>query len=61
MEVAAGEQTFPVGLGLSFRFDPRFATPPDWGTDLRPYLFISNDSFDSTIFGARLRRAIAAP
>ncbi len=61
VEVAAGEQTFPVGLGLSFRFDPRFATPPDWGTDLRPYLFISNDSFDSTIFGARLRRAIAAP
>ena len=30
-DVAAGEQTFPVGLGLTFRFDPSFATPPNWG------------------------------
>ncbi len=56
-DVAAGEQTFPVGLGLTFRFDPSFATPPNWGTDLRPYVFISNDSFAGTVFGARVKRA----
>jgi Tol biopolymer transport system component len=50
--VAAGEQAFPVGLGVSFRFDPRFALPPNWAEDLRPYIFISTDSFAGTILGA---------
>jgi hypothetical protein len=56
LEVATGEQAFPVGAGVSIRFDPRFEAPPDWWTDLRPYIFISNDSFAGTIFGARVRR-----
>ena len=43
--IAAGEQSFPVGVGVSFRFDPRLATPPDWATDLRPYIFLSNNGF----------------
>ena len=55
--VAAGEQSFPVGVGVSFRFDPRLVTPPDWGTDLRPYIFISNDSFAGTVLGTRVMRA----
>ena len=43
--IASGEQSFPVGVGVSFRFDPRLATPPDWATDLRPYIFLSNNGF----------------
>jgi hypothetical protein len=61
LDIAIGEQAFPVGLGLSFRFDPHFVTPPDLGTDLRPYIFISNDSFAGTILGARLKRPATAP
>lgn len=57
LNVSAGEEAFPVGIGLSFRFDPRFATPPDWATDLRPYIFLSTDSFAGTVLGATsLRR-----
>jgi hypothetical protein len=56
LNVAAGEQSFPVGLGLSFRFEPSFATPPNWTADLRPYIFISTDSFAGTILGTRLTR-----
>jgi len=56
LNVAAGERSFPVGLGLSFRFDPTFATPPNWTTDLRPYIFLSTDSFGGTILGMRLTR-----
>jgi hypothetical protein len=43
--IAAGEQSFPVGVGVSIRFDPHLARPPDWATDLRPYIFLSNNSF----------------
>ena len=53
LNVSAGEQSFPVGLGLSFRFDPSFTTPPNWSADLRPYIFLSTDSFAGTILGSR--------
>ncbi len=56
LNVATGEQSFPVGLGLSFRFDPSFVTPPNWTADLRPYLFISTDSFAGTILRAHFLR-----
>ncbi len=52
LNVAAGEASFPIGMGVTLRFDPRFATPPDWATDLRPYIFVSSDSFSSAALGA---------
>jgi hypothetical protein len=52
LNVAAGESSFPIGVGVSLRFDPRFAAPPDWATDLRPYIFVSSDSFASAVLGA---------
>ncbi len=43
--VSLGESTVPVLIGASLRFDPRFATPFDWATDIRPYIAFSTDSF----------------
>ena len=55
-DVAAGEQSFPVGFGVSLRFDPTFATPLDWWSDLRPYIFFSTDSFAGAVLGAQAVR-----
>ncbi|HSV92809.1 MAG TPA: hypothetical protein VLH81_07020, partial [Desulfobacterales bacterium] len=35
----------PVGIGVSARFDPTGARAFDIGGDLRPYFFLSFDSF----------------
>jgi len=43
--LSVGEGTLPILLGASVRFDPRFATPLDWTTDIRPYIALSTDSF----------------
>ncbi len=51
LNLATGETSFPIGLGLSVQFDPRFATPFDPATDLRPYIFLSTDSFSGTLYG----------
>ena len=50
--VAAGEQSFPLGVGVALRFDPRLEVPIDWATDIRPYLFVSSDSFAGTVLQA---------
>ena len=52
LNVAAGEASFPIGVGVSLRFDPRFAVSPNWAADLRPYIFVSSDSFASAVLGA---------
>lgn len=52
LKVAVGEQSFPVGIGVSVRFSRDFTTPLDWATDVRPYLSLSTDSFNGTLFGA---------
>jgi hypothetical protein len=52
LKVAAGEESLFVGAGVSFRFDPRFTVPPNWTSDLRPYIFVSTDSFAGTVLGA---------
>jgi hypothetical protein len=43
--LSTGEATLPVLLGVSVRFDPRFATPFNLATDIRPYIALSTDSF----------------
>lgn len=43
--LSLGESNVPVLAGVSLRFDPRFATPFDWATDIRPYVAFSTDSF----------------
>lgn len=55
---SVGEGTVPVLLGASVRFDPRFAAPFDWSTDIRPYIVVSTDSFAGT---GLLNRARMAP
>lgn len=42
---SVGEGTIPVLVGASVRFDPRFAAPLNWSTDIRPYIALSTDSF----------------
>jgi len=54
--ISAGERPFPVGFGVSFRFDPHFAIPVNLASDLRPYIFVSTDSFAGTIVGAQAVR-----
>ncbi len=48
LNLAVGEGQVPVGLGIAVKFDPRFQTPVNWATDLRPYVFVSTDSFASS-------------
>ena len=43
--LSMGEGTLPVLIAASVRFDPHFATPLDWTTDIRPYIALSTDSF----------------
>jgi hypothetical protein len=43
--LSVGEGALPVLVGASVRFDPRFAAPFDWATDIRPYFAFSTDSF----------------
>jgi hypothetical protein len=56
--LSVGEGIIPVLLGASLRFDPRFAVPFNWSTDIRPYVAISTDSF---AWAARGTRGPAAP
>ena len=61
LEVSAGEDYFPVGLGVAVRFDPRFRAPLDPATDIRPYLFISNDSLSGTVLGTERLEKVVLP
>lgn len=48
-EIAVGETSYPLGLGLAFKFNPRFTTPVDWATDIRPYIYFSTSSFATSL------------
>ena len=53
LNFGVGEGFFPAGLGIAVKFDPRFQTPVNVMTDVRPYLFLSTDSFAGNGLGAR--------
>jgi hypothetical protein len=45
LQIGASGLDLPVGIGISARFDPSGALPFDIAADLRPYVFLSFDSF----------------
>jgi len=58
LDIAVGESFFPIGLGVAVKFDPRLVKPLNGETDVRPYVFISNDSFtDSSLRAPRVEEA----
>jgi hypothetical protein len=57
-QLGASSISLPVGVGIAARFDPTGATPFDISTDLRPYVFLSFDSFRDAWKAARAGRQI---
>jgi hypothetical protein len=56
LQVGASGLELPAGIGLSARFDPTGTRAFDVGADLRPYVFLSFDSFrDALGAGMALR------
>lgn len=55
LQLGAGGLEAPVGIGVSARFDPTGARAFDIGGDLRPYFFLSFDSFRDAAAGGPLR------
>jgi hypothetical protein len=47
-QVGASNQDLPIGVGLAARFDPTGSRAFDLLSDLRPYFFLSFDSFRDT-------------